>query len=118
MQKEIISRIMSADHRRGLGVSSAVKVSDDLLIKAKAAGISQKRSMAGQIEYWATIGQWAQAYPDLSYTQIRKLLQTAAWVQSGDITADLNRIYSAEGSKLPKGIVRLQKRSIQHEDWT
>ncbi|MCK5197779.1 MAG: hypothetical protein KAR21_05485, partial [Spirochaetales bacterium] len=34
-------------------MSSAVKVSDDLVVKAKIKSKIFKRSIAGQIEYWA-----------------------------------------------------------------
>jgi hypothetical protein len=38
-------------------MSTAVKISDDLVIKAKVKSKVFKRSIAGQIEYWASIGQ-------------------------------------------------------------
>ncbi|MBW2662829.1 MAG: hypothetical protein JRD93_12760, partial [Deltaproteobacteria bacterium] len=41
----------------------AVKVSDDLVIKAKIKSKIFKRSIAGQIEYWASIGQIIEENP-------------------------------------------------------
>ena len=44
---------------------TAVKVSDDLFGKAKIKSKLFKRSIAGQIEYWAKIGQLVEENPDL-----------------------------------------------------
>ncbi|OGR27219.1 MAG: hypothetical protein A2277_04415 [Desulfobacterales bacterium RIFOXYA12_FULL_46_15] len=38
-------------------MSTAVKISDELVAKAKVKSKVFKRSVAGQIEYWAKIGQ-------------------------------------------------------------
>lgn len=46
-------------------MATAVKVSDDLFEKAKITSKIFKRSIAGQIEYWAKIGQMIEDNPEL-----------------------------------------------------
>jgi hypothetical protein len=38
-------------------MSQPVKVSDELLLDARLAGMAAERSIAGQIEYWARLGR-------------------------------------------------------------
>jgi hypothetical protein len=38
-------------------MSQPVKVSDELLLDARLAGVAAERSIAGQIEYWARLGR-------------------------------------------------------------
>lgn len=53
---------------------TAVKISDDLVAKAKVKSKVFKRSVAGQIEYWAKIGQIVEDNPDLPLPLIQDIL--------------------------------------------
>ena len=55
-------------------MATAVKVSDDLFKKAKIKSKVFKRSIAGQIEYWAKIGQMIEENPDLPLPFIQDIL--------------------------------------------
>ena len=55
-------------------MSTAVKISDDLVAKAKIKAKVFKRSVAGQIEYWAKIGQIVEDNPELPRPLIQDLL--------------------------------------------
>ena len=44
---------------------TAVKISDELIAQARIKSKIFKRSIAGQIEYWAQIGQIVEENPDL-----------------------------------------------------
>jgi len=43
-------------------------------MEAKSRSKVEKRSLTGQVEYWARIGRIAEENPDLSYSFIRELL--------------------------------------------
>ena len=55
-------------------MATAVKVSDDLFEKAKIKSKIFKRSIAGQIEYWAKIGQMIEDNPDLPLPFLQDVL--------------------------------------------
>lgn len=55
-------------------MSTAVKISDELAQKAKIRSKVEKRSVAGQIEYWATAGEIVEENPDLPYSFIKDIL--------------------------------------------
>jgi hypothetical protein len=55
-------------------MSRAVKISDQLANKATTRARAMNRSTAGQVEYWANIGQIAEDNPDLSYSFIKDIL--------------------------------------------
>ena len=55
-------------------MSTAVKISDELTQKAKIRSKVEKRSIAGQIEYWATMGEIVEENPDLPYSFIKDIL--------------------------------------------
>lgn len=55
-------------------MATAVKVSDELFKKAKINSKVFKRSIAGQIEYWAKIGQMIEENPDLPLPFIQEIL--------------------------------------------
>jgi hypothetical protein len=62
---------------------TAVKVSDDLVIKAKIKSKIFKRSIAGQIEYWASIGQIIEENPDLPLPFIQEILTAKEQIKAG-----------------------------------
>ncbi|MBL0716710.1 MAG: hypothetical protein JJV89_01560 [Desulfosarcina sp.] len=61
----------------------AVKISDDLVIKARIKSKIFKRSIAGQIEYWATIGQIIEENPDLPLPFIQEILTAKEQINAG-----------------------------------
>ncbi|MCI5146316.1 MAG: hypothetical protein D3923_12505 [Candidatus Electrothrix sp. AR3] len=67
-------------------MSTAVKISDDLVAKAKIQSKVFKRSVAGQIEYWAKIGQIVEENPDLPLPLIQDILIGKEQIKSGQGT--------------------------------
>lgn len=55
-------------------MSTAIKISDDIANDARTTAKVTRRSMAGQIEYWAYIGKIAEGNPDLSFSVINDIL--------------------------------------------
>ena len=62
---------------------TAVKISDDLVTKARIKSKIFKRSIAGQIEYWASIGQIIEENPDLPLPFIQEILIGKEQVKAG-----------------------------------
>ena len=67
-------------------MATAVKVSDDLFEKAKIKSKIFKRSIAGQIEYWAKIGQMIEENPDLPLPFIQDVLMGREQIKAGQGT--------------------------------
>jgi len=67
-------------------MSTAVKISDDLVAKAKVKSKVFKRSVAGQIEYWAQIGQIVEDNMDLPLPMIQDILIGKEQIKSGQGT--------------------------------
>ncbi|MBI9086253.1 MAG: ParD-like family protein [Desulfobacterales bacterium] len=67
-------------------MATAVKVSDDLFEKAKVISKVYKRSIAGQIEYWAKIGQMIEENPDLPLPFIQDVLVGREQIKAGQGT--------------------------------
>ena len=67
-------------------MTTAVKVSDDLFDKAKIKSKIFKRSIAGQIEYWAKIGQIVEENPDLPLPFIQDALIGREQIKAGQGT--------------------------------
>ena len=67
-------------------MATAVKVSDDLFEKAKIKSKIFKRSIAGQIEYWAKIGQMVEENPDLPLPFIQDVLIGREQIKAGQGT--------------------------------
>ena len=65
---------------------TAVKISDDLVAKAKIKSKVFKRSVAGQIEYWAKIGQIVEDNPDLPLPLIQDILIGKEQIKAGQGT--------------------------------
>ena len=65
---------------------TAVKISDELVAKAKVTSKVFKRSVAGQIEYWAKIGQIIEENPDLPLPFIQDVLIGKEQIKSGQGT--------------------------------
>ena len=67
-------------------MATAVKVSDDLFEKAKIKSKIFNRSIAGQIEYWAKIGQMIEENPDLPLPFIQDILVGREQIKAGQGT--------------------------------
>jgi hypothetical protein len=67
-------------------MATAVKISDDLFNKAKIQSKVFKRSISGQIEYWAKIGQMIEENPDLPLPFIQNILIGREQIDSGQGT--------------------------------
>ena len=67
-------------------MATAVKVSDDLFEKAKIKSKVFKRSIAGQIEYWAKIGQMIEENPDLPLPFIQDIMVGKEQIKAGQGT--------------------------------
>jgi len=55
-------------------MSTAIKISDDIAKEARITAKVTRRSMAGQVEYWAYIGKIVEDNPDLSFSVINDIL--------------------------------------------
>ncbi len=55
-------------------MSIAVRISDSLAQKAKIKSRVMHRSIAGQIEYWAYMGEVLEDNPDLSFQFVQDIL--------------------------------------------
>ena len=64
----------------------SVKLSNELITKARQYGEVNHRSTAKQIEYWSTIGKISEENPDLPYTFIKDILGAQIEVMNGDVT--------------------------------
>ena len=67
-------------------MATAVKISDELFTKAKIKSKIFKRSIAGQIEYWAKIGQMVEENPDLPLPFIQDILVGREQIKAGQGT--------------------------------
>jgi len=63
---------------------TAVKISDELVRKAKIRSKVFKRSIAGQIEYWAKIGEIGEENQDLSFSFIQDILLGKEQIKAGE----------------------------------
>jgi len=55
-------------------MNTVVRVSKNIVEKARIRSKVENRSLAGQIEYWVKIGKIAEENPDLSFIQIKEIL--------------------------------------------
>jgi len=55
-------------------MSIAIKISDKIANEARISAKVARRSMAGQVEYWASIGKIAEDNPDFSFSVINDIL--------------------------------------------
>ncbi len=64
-------------------MTSAVRITDDLVRDAKTFSKIEKRSITGQIEHWARIGKCAEENSDLTYSFIKDILIGLAELEQG-----------------------------------
>ncbi len=67
-------------------MSITVRISDNLVKKARSRARALKRSVAGQIEYWAKIGEIAEDNPDLPFTFLQDILIGLEQLKEEDVT--------------------------------
>ena len=67
-------------------MATAVRVSGDLVKKAKIYSKVDQRSITGQIEHWARIGQCAEENPDLTYNAIKDILIGITELNQGELS--------------------------------
>lgn len=64
-------------------MATAVKISDELVSKARIQSRVFNRSVSGQIEYWAKIGQMVEENPDLPLPFLQNILIGMEQIRSG-----------------------------------
>ena len=67
-------------------MTTAVRITDDLVRDAKIFSKIDKRSITGQIEHWARIGKCAEENPDLTYRLIKDILIGLAELEQGELS--------------------------------
>jgi hypothetical protein len=67
-------------------MSIAIRISDPLARKAKAHSQALHRSVAGQIEYWAKMGEILEDNPDLSFSFVQEIIVGRAQAEAGELT--------------------------------
>ena len=65
-------------------MTTAVRVSQELVRDAKIYSKIDKRSVTGQIEHWARIGKCAEDNPDLTYSLIKEILIGLVELEQGE----------------------------------
>ena len=66
-------------------MASTVKLSEEIISEAKIVSKVLKRSVAKQIEHWASIGKTAEENPDMTYEMIRDILIARQEVKAGKV---------------------------------
>ena len=64
----------------------SVKLSDELINRAREYGNACHRSIPKQIEYWSMIGKIVEENPDLPYRFIKDILLAQKEVSDGQVT--------------------------------
>ncbi len=64
-------------------MAQSVRINDELVKSAKTVAIAEHRSLAGQVEHWASIGRVAEENPDLPFSMLRDLLRAKAEADAG-----------------------------------
>lgn len=67
-------------------MSTAIKLSDELVKSAKASGRAELRSPPKQIEYWARIGKIADENPDLPLGFVKGIMVGLEEMEAGDVS--------------------------------
>ena len=65
-------------------MTTAVRITDELVREAKIFSKIDKRSLTGQIEHWARIGKCAEENPDLTYSLIKEIFIGLAELEQGE----------------------------------
>ena len=67
-------------------MTTAVRVSENLVREARLASAVDNRSVTGQIEHWARVGKCSEENPDLTYRLIKDILIGIAELEQGAST--------------------------------
>ena len=67
-------------------MTTAVRVSENLVREARLLSAVDNRSLTGQIEHWARVGKCAEENPDLTYRLIKDILVGIAELDQGEAT--------------------------------
>jgi len=67
-------------------MSVAIRISDPLANKARSRSRALHRSLAGQIEYWAKMGEILEENPDLSFAFVQEIMIGQEEINTGDLT--------------------------------
>jgi hypothetical protein len=65
-------------------MTSAVRVSEELVREARIFSKVDQRSLTGQIEHWAKIGKCAEENPGLTYNLIKDILIGLVELEQGE----------------------------------
>lgn len=63
-----------------------IRLSEELIRQAEIRGRAEQRKPAQQIEYWAKVARCAIDNPDLSFAEIRDILEGLAEADAGELT--------------------------------
>lgn len=67
-------------------MTTAVRVSEELVQEARKYSRVDHRSITGQIEHWARIGKCAEDNPDLTYDLIKEILIGIEELEQSDLS--------------------------------
>jgi len=67
-------------------MSVAIRISDPLANKAKIRSKALNRSLAGQVEYWAKMGEILEENPELPFSFVQDILIAKEEVNNNDLT--------------------------------
>jgi len=67
-------------------MTTAVRVSENLVREARLLAAVESRSVTGQIEHWARVGKCAEENPDLTYRLIKDILIGMEELEQGEST--------------------------------
>lgn len=67
-------------------MTTAVRVSENLVREARLISAVENRSVTGQIEHWARIGKCAEDNPELTYRVIKDILIGVEELNQGEST--------------------------------
>ena len=65
-------------------MTTAVRISDELVKEARLVSAVDNRSVTGQIEHWAKIGKCSEENPELTYELIRDILIGVEELEQGN----------------------------------
>ena len=65
-------------------MSTAIRISDQLVREARLLSAVDNRSVTGQIEHWAKIGECVEENPDLTYGLLKEILVGIEELEQGE----------------------------------
>ncbi|HMO05710.1 MAG TPA: hypothetical protein PKC67_14840 [Kiritimatiellia bacterium] len=92
-------------------MSKSIRISDELLDKAKDCGARYHRSPPQQIEYWAKLGRVMES--TLSWPALTNAMD---WGQKADIDALMNEVESPAGKRKAIAVITASSSGLYHTD--